>query len=643
MPIEVQQNPVQLTPKKPHGKAAGDRVGAPPKAPPTPPVRLAVILRLGKRFLVPHRALVGGYITLGFLAQSLLPVGTGLLFGELTHAVAAESSSESLVALFWFWVAVTIILVAVSFSQKILTSYMDGMIGNKIREAVFNSVMEESPGFFAKFEANRLTTIITQFCVQVEIGLRQLLVDPIFQVVSVLVAGFTLFVRLQAMNKGPQIQVCLWFLCIVFFALLSPWLVSLLGRRLQKAASAVQDINLALATVVGGAVRAPEEVQAMRAEPFFERMHSGLLQRALESRLNQTTIVERVNVLNQMPGVIVGAALVGVGVLLAMSGGKADAGTLVAVALITPSFMGAIQGLAGLTVSLSMAWPSISLIDSILERKPEIVVSDKTMEVESLKPALEFRNLVFSFGSNGARKILDGVSFTVPEGKVCGLIAKMGQGKTTLFRLALRFYDPQEGQILAGGMPTTAMSVSSVRRHFVLMAQFPAFFHDTVRENFRIAEPKASDEQIRELCERTRLWPFLVNSYGQDPLNVPFLAGEPLSGGQRKLFALTRSLLRNPTFLLLDEPTTGMDAEDKYPLIPIMRQACVGKTALVVDHDIVWQSRFCDHFVVLDQGKIVQEGTAPELIAERGLFRDLYKESCQCMDSDETAPLLHPG
>jgi len=183
------------------------------------------------------------------------------------------------------------------------------------------------------------------------------------------------------------------------------------------------------------------------------------------------------------------------------------------------------------------------------------------------------------------------------------------------------------------------MSVSSVRRHFVLMAQFPAFFHDTVRENFRIANPKASDEQIEELSRRTGLWPFLVNSYGPDPLNAPFLAGEALSGGQKKLFALTRSLLRNPTFLLLDEPTTGMDPNDKYPLIPIMRQACIGKTALVGDHDIVWQSRFCDYFVVLDQGKIVQQGSAQQLIAERGLFRDLYRESCQCMDLAEKVPL----
>jgi ATP-binding cassette, subfamily B, bacterial len=595
-------------------------------------INKAVILRLGRRFLLPFKSLIAGHMALSLLAQSIMPIGISLTFGDLTQAVASRSSSRSLVGLFVSWVVLTILSIAVSFSQKYLVAYMDGRIANGIRDEVFDAVMKQSPGFFAKYEGNRLTMIINQFSLQVGMGLRQLMVDPIFQLISVFVAGFTLFSQLQAMNHGTGVQAWFWFLCIVFFALLSPLFITLLGQRLRAATSAVQDQNLALATLVGGAVKAPEEVQAMRAEPFFKRMHAEFLRRALASRMHQTATIERLNILNQAPGVIVLAALIGVGVLLVVSGGTADPGTLVKVAGITPSFMAAIQGVSSFVISLSIAWPSINLINSILEQKPEIAIGDTAAEVGMLRPSLEVRNLVFSFHSKSPRRILDGVSFTVPEGKVCGLVAKMGQGKTTFFRLALRFYDPQEGQILAGGIPTTEMSVASVRRHFVLMAQFPAFFHDTVRENFRIAEPQATDEKIRELSERTHLWLRLVSAYGQDPLNAPFMAGEALSGGQKKLFALTRSLLRDPTFLLLDEPTTGMDPHDKYPLITTMRQACIGKTVLVVDHDILWQSRFCDHFVVLDQGKIVQEGTARQLIAAPGLFRDLYKESCQCME-----------
>jgi ABC-type multidrug transport system fused ATPase/permease subunit len=209
------------------------------------------------------------------------------------------------------------------------------------------------------------------------------------------------------------------------------------------------------------------------------------------------------------------------------------------------------------------------------------------------------------------------------------LVARPGQGKTTFFRLALRFYDPQAGQILVGGIPVQDFTFSSLRRHIVLMSQFPAFFHDSVRENFLVAKPDATDPEIRLLSEHTSLWSILVNSYGDSPLDHPFDAGSRMSGGQKKLFALTRCLLRDPTFLFLDEPTTGMGPLEKYPLIDVMRKACFGKTVVLVDHDIVWQSRFCDHFLVLHEGNIVQKGSAEELRSEAGLFRELYTEASQ--------------
>jgi hypothetical protein len=125
MPTQVQHNRVQLTPKKPLG-TGGDGTGGLPGVPPTPPIHPAVMVRLGKRFLVPYTALIAGYITLAFLAQSLLPMAIGLRFGDLTHAVAARSSSQSLVGLYWFWIGLTIASIAASFGQRILTSYMDG-------------------------------------------------------------------------------------------------------------------------------------------------------------------------------------------------------------------------------------------------------------------------------------------------------------------------------------------------------------------------------------------------------------------------------------------------------------------------------------------------------------------------------------
>jgi ABC-type multidrug transport system fused ATPase/permease subunit len=172
--------------------------------------------------------------------------------------------------------------------------------------------------------------------------------------------------------------------------------------------------------------------------------------------------------------------------------------------------------------------------------------------------------------------------------------------------------------------------LESLRRQIVLMPQSPAFFHDTIRENLLVAQPTATDSEVQQICERTDIWPILVEAYGRDPLNQQFSSGSLLSGGQKKLFALTRCLLRKPSILFLDEPTTGIDPEEKYSLLQVMRQVCAGKTVLVVDHDIVgWQIPFCDRFIVMDQGKIVQTGGAAELLSAPGLFRDLYERQIE--------------
>jgi ATP-binding cassette subfamily B protein len=463
----------------------------------------------------------------------------------------------------------------------------------------------------------------------VQMGLRQLMIDPLLQIVNLLMVGWALYFQIVAFQTGPGSQLGLILTIIGLVALISPTLVIMMGRYLQRDVSAVQMQNLAVSTLVGGAMKAAEEIQAMRAEPIFEKKQDNLLKTVLTLGLHQTMTVEKLNVLNRLPGDLVLVALIGLAVYATLRGTGGSPGTIVGLALLTPQFMGAVQGLSGFAINASMAWPSILLIDNILESKPDVTVDAKAKDYEKIEPLLEARDLVFSYKPGTFRNVLDQVSFTLPSGKVTGFVARPGQGKTTFFRLALRFYDPQSGQVIIGGIPTTEFTLTSLRRHLVLMSQFPAFFYDTVRENFLIARPNATDEEIRKLCEETLLWPILEKSYGENPLDSECAAGGPLSGGQKKLFALTRCLLRDPTFLFLDEPTTGMGPMEKFPLIDVMRTACLGKTVVVVDHDIIWQTHFCDHVLVLNNGKIVQQGPPKVLRSEPGLFKELFDQACQ--------------
>ena len=344
--------------------------------------------------------------------------------------------------------------------------------------------------------------------------------------------------------------------------------------------------------------------------------------------MNQNIIMEKLNVLNSAPGTLVLAALLGTAVYLVLSEKGGNPGSVVALALITPQFMSSIQLFSGLAVTARMTWPGLALVASILERQPAARLEDSA-DGSRLDGTLEAIDVVFSYNAVKVRNVLDGASFKIPSGQRIGFVARPGQGKTTFFRLALRFYEPQQGKILLGGQPISELSLATLRSHIVLMSQFPGFFHDTVRENFRIANPNASDEQVLALCEKTGLGNILRNIFGDHPLDEPFDAGGRLSGGQRKLFALTRCLLRDPKVLFLDEPTTGMGPLEKYPLIDVMQQACAGRTTVLVDHDVIWQSKFCEYILVLNDGKIVQRGTPQELRAQEGLFRRLYSEAAQ--------------
>jgi ABC-type multidrug transport system fused ATPase/permease subunit len=602
----------------------------------------AVLRKFGAKYLKGHFGMIAAYVIGHLLVQTILPQQTAVYLGKLTNHFSSAGSTKGapgmggtdLLGTYGFWIAFTLVLLLARFGFQWLVARMDGKITNGVKADLFSNILRQPPRFFHQHDSDRLTMIVNQYSNQIASSLRRLLIEPLLQVVGIAIIGSTICAALIGLAAGPAIftifglnGVWVLFGATVLFAFTSPWVVNHMGKFLQEDTSAVQEQHLGLATLVGGALKAPEEIQAMRAEPVFQRKLDGLLDGALTLQMRQVMTMERINTFSQLPGTIVLAAFLGLAIVLEMKGATGQPGTIVQVALLTPLLMGAIQQLSGFGITMRMSWPPMRMIESILTSSPpqEPIAEGKTAAVPAA--SLEARDLVFSYIPGERPNVLNGASFLIPEGKVTGFVARPGQGKTTFFRLALRFYNWQSGEILLGGVPIRELPLSTVRSQMVLMSQFPAFFYDTVRENLRVAAPDATDAEIMAAAQLTGLDAVLKKSMGDEPLGKPFAAGSGLSGGQKKLFALTRCLLRKPSVLFLDEPTTGMGPMEKFPLIETMRRSLAGKTVVVVDHDIVWQSRFCDHFHVLNDGKIIQSGTATELLAREGLFKELYNEA----------------
>ena len=220
--------------------------------------------------------------------------------------------------------------------------------------------------FFQEHEAQRLTTVVNQLALQVQGALQDILINPVLDLIGVLILGYALFRSLAAIQATGGNQVWVFFAVIVLIALVSPWLVSRLSEKLRSSSQGVQQQNLLLASLVGGAMGAPEEIQALRAEHIFNQKFSDALAASLQGKIVQVLNVGRLNLLNRLPGDLVLASLMGLSVFIAASGMLGiDAGVVAGLMALTPAFMGSIQGFSALTINLNLAWPAIQTVGSI--------------------------------------------------------------------------------------------------------------------------------------------------------------------------------------------------------------------------------------------------------------------------------------
>jgi ABC-type multidrug transport system fused ATPase/permease subunit len=589
--------------------------------------RARLIIRFGLSLIRLSPGHVIAYVLTSFIGQTAIPLALPVLLGKITDAFQAARPGvqpASGTAPYLWWLILTFSLVPLTILFRLAQTNMDNRMETEIREKLFDRVLHQAPEFFYQNNPGQLINVLTQTSVEAQQALRSLTVDPPLQLVGI---GIAIFLIVRQINDLPNFSQWGWpvVIAIVLFGLVSVIAVQKKGQKpVDHAQRDVQMQRFALASLADSAVKSPEEIQAMDAEPLFAERHAQALDKLMALKRRQILTMEMVNSAIGLPTQIILAALYGFIVFMAIPGHSGiQPGVFIVLAGLTPQLMQPFRTFAMLGIVASASWPAVELVTRILDQESRIKDLPGARDVKSVEPSLEARNVTFSYEPK-VQKVFDGLSFSVPPGKITSLVARMGQGKTTFFRLALRFYDPDQGQVLLGGIPTTEFTLRSLRRHAVMMSQFPSFFHDSVRDNFRIANADATDDEIRELCGLTGLWAILEKAVGQNPLDRPFAAGMGLSGGQKRLFALTRCLLRNPSFLFLDEPTTNMSNDEKYVLIPMMRAACAGRTVVVVDHDISWLVRFCDHFVVLDSGKIVQTGSAETLLAQPGVLQELY-------------------
>jgi ABC-type multidrug transport system fused ATPase/permease subunit len=257
----------------------------------------------------------------------------------------------------------------------------------------------------------------------------------------------------------------------------------------------------------------------------------------------------------------------------------------------------------------------------VLDRRDDVVDSPNAVPIGKTDGSSSFENA--SFGYDLDREVLRNVNLEIAPNQIIALVGGTGAGKSTLLSLVPRFYDPTAGRLALDGRDLREITKKSLRAQIAIVLQDTLLFSTTVRENIAYGRPDASEEEIREAAQRAQADGFI----SQLPSGYDSLVGERgshLSVGQRQRVGIARAFLKNAPILLLDEPTSALDPATESAIMDTIKELMRGRTTLIVTHRIATIHNV-DQIVVLDQGRVVEQGRGPELVTRGGIYAKLYK------------------
>ncbi|MDR3563213.1 MAG: thiol reductant ABC exporter subunit CydC [Negativicutes bacterium] len=312
---------------------------------------------------------------------------------------------------------------------------------------------------------------------------------------------------------------------------------------------------------------------------------------------------------------VVGAVLVA---LPLIESGQLDGVYLAVLALSIQSSFEAILPLAAVHRSWDESAAAGRLF-SLLDSQPAVTGATDS---PPLAGGLEIRDLSFHYQAEGPQ-VLDRVSFSVPVGARLAIVGPSGAGKSTLVSLLLRFWDYETGSVRLGGQEIRRIQPRLLRDAVGVVPQHAYIFNATFGDNIRLARPEAGDSEVLAAAERAELGPLLHSL----PQGLDTLIGENgfgLSGGERRRLAIARALLKNAPFLIVDEPTAGLDSVTEEKIMEVLDESMAGRTTILITHRLLGLAKM-DEILVLDQGRIVEQGRQDQLLAAQGLFCKMWR------------------
>jgi ATP-binding cassette subfamily B protein len=566
-----------------------------------------VLQWIGSHLSQYKKRVAGAIAALFTAAIAWLMLGQGIKYAIDSGFV--ESASETLNQATVIVLAITLIACIATYARFYLMTWLGERVSADIRNQVYSHLLSLPPSFFAELRTgeviSRFTSDTTVIQTVVGMSLSMTLRSVVTFIGALVLMGIS----------SPLLTFCV---IIAVPAVLVP--IKVLAPQVRKFAKISQDKVADLGSHIDESLHEIMMVQAYTAEDK-ERAH---FSSRVESAMNAAK--HRIHYRSLLIGCIMCLSMTAI-IFIAWVGarqvleGKMTVGELSAFLFYAVMAGGSIATVSEVIGEVQRGVGASERLYQLLNATSEVTSLSEhsaSSQVPQVAPAIAFKDM--SFGYPGTKPLFDNLNLNIKAGENLALVGASGAGKSSLFQLLMRFYDPTNGEITFDDTPIIGMPLSCLRQHIAIVTQEPVVFASSVMENIRYGSPKASDDEVIIAAKKAFAHEFIDNLENRYHTQLGE-RGIKLSGGQKQRIAIARAILANRPILLLDEATSALDAMSERMVQQAMNRLMEGKTSIVIAHRLA-TVQHADRIVVMDKGKIVSIGTHAQLMKSDTLYRE---------------------
>jgi len=560
-------------------------------------------------FVLPYKKMVAAALTaLLFTSAVSLSLGQGVRLVIDNGFIAG--SQEQLSSAIGVLVVMISLLATGTFIRFYLMSWLGERVSADIRKTVFNQLITLHPSYFEENRSGELMSRLTT-----DTTLLQ----------SIIGSSFSMALRSTLMLIGGMIMLLVtnFKLSLIVMACVPIVLLPMMifGKKVRKLARDSQDSVADIGTYAGEIIQNIKVVQSYTRESQERKAFSGEVETAFDvarQRIKQRSVLIAAVIFLSFSAISVMLWVGGMDVLNGVITGG-ELGAFVFYAVMVAMSVATVAEVYG---ELQRAAGAAERLLELMAVESEIQVPKTPQQPkQQAESIIEFQNLRFHYPSRPDVAALKDINLTIPTGKVVALVGPSGAGKTTIFEILQRFYDPKSGEVLYKDIPLSQQDPKLFRQAMGMVPQQPILFSSDVWHNIRYGRPDASDEEVIEAAKRAHAHDFIM----QLPDGYQSFLGERgvrLSGGQKQRIALARAILKDPEVLLLDEATSALDAESEHHVQAALNELMQDRTTLIIAHRLSTVIH-ADTIVLMDQGQIVDTGSHSELLQSSKLYQRL--------------------